>query len=141
MMFDTRMLMGFIHRRARHIGAALLAVGLVIAAQPVLANSSAHLLIGHNEIGRTQHVQIGVNKSIIIDLQTKATRSPFFPERSSARVWTRPSASDRENSGAGVPGFRKKVEGTSAMGEEGWIGERGTNRRRGQIFSRVALTR
>lgn len=72
MMFDTRMLMGLVHRRARHVGAALLALGLAFAAQPVLASSSAHLLIGHNEIGRTQHIQIGVNKSIIVDLPVEA---------------------------------------------------------------------
>lgn len=72
MMFDTRMLKGFFLPRARHIGAALLALGLALGIQPVLASSSAHLLIGHNEIGRTQHIEIGVNKSIIIDLPLEA---------------------------------------------------------------------
>ncbi|WP_196259944.1 type II and III secretion system protein family protein [Pelagibacterium limicola] len=52
--------------------AGLAALGLAMAAAPAVANSSAHLLIGHNEIGRTQHIQIGVNKSIIIDLPVEA---------------------------------------------------------------------
>ncbi|WP_116653294.1 type II and III secretion system protein family protein [Pelagibacterium sediminicola] len=72
MMFDIRMLKGVFLPRARHLGAALLALGLTLGVQPVLASSSAHLLIGHNEIGRTQHIEIGVNKSIIIDLPLEA---------------------------------------------------------------------
>lgn len=47
-------------------------LGLVMATGPGLASSSAHLLIGYNEIGRTQHVQVGVNKSIIVDLPVEA---------------------------------------------------------------------
>jgi pilus assembly protein CpaC len=60
-------------QRFRHTALAIAAaLALAIAAQPAMANSSAHLLIGHSEIGRTQHVQIGVNKSIIVDLPVEA---------------------------------------------------------------------
>lgn len=53
--------------------AAMAALTLAITAPAALANSSsAHLMIGYNEIGRTQHVQIGVNKSIIVDLPVEA---------------------------------------------------------------------
>src|SRR5690606_34152387 len=55
-----------------HLLAILVLLWLAAAAQPALASSSAHLLIGHNEIGRTQHVQVGVNKSIIVDLPVEA---------------------------------------------------------------------
>lgn len=47
-----------------------LALGTV-AAVPASANSG-HLRIAHNEIGRTQHIQIGINKSVIVDLPVDA---------------------------------------------------------------------
>lgn len=52
--------------------AAAAAFGLALAVTPVLANSAAHLRIAHSEIGRTQHIQVGINKSIIIDLPVEA---------------------------------------------------------------------
>lgn len=51
-------------------------VGLVMAipliALPAMAATSPHLRIAHSELGRTQYVEIGVNKSIIIDLPVEA---------------------------------------------------------------------
>lgn len=52
--------------------AAAAALGLALTTLPVLANSAAHLRIAHSEIGRTQHIQVGINKSIIIDLPVDA---------------------------------------------------------------------
>jgi pilus assembly protein CpaC len=50
--------------------------GLLLAAlasaTPALAATSPHLRIAHSELGRTQYVEIGVNKSIIIDLPVEA---------------------------------------------------------------------
>lgn len=56
----------------RPLLALLAGMGLALAASPAFSSSSAHLLIGYNEIGRTQHVQVGVNKSIIVDLPVEA---------------------------------------------------------------------
>ncbi|UYQ71837.1 type II and III secretion system protein family protein [Pelagibacterium flavum] len=53
-----------------------LLTGLMLAAlagtTPVLAATSPHLRIAQSELGRTQYVEIGVNKSIIIDLPVEA---------------------------------------------------------------------
>ena len=51
------------------LGAALAVFALVA---PTLAATSPHLRIAQGEIGRTQYVEIGVNKSIIIDLPVEA---------------------------------------------------------------------
>ncbi len=58
----------------RHLRAALLAlfVMLVGTANAFAATSAAHLRIAYSEIGRTQYIEIGVNKSIIIDLPVDA---------------------------------------------------------------------
>jgi pilus assembly protein CpaC len=51
------------------LGAALAVLAL---AAPAFAASSPHLRIAQGEIGRTQYVEIGVNKSIIVDLPVEA---------------------------------------------------------------------
>ncbi|WP_164730535.1 type II and III secretion system protein family protein [Pelagibacterium montanilacus] len=59
---------------ARLLSAALLGLTLVLGLTvpgPALANSP-HLRIAHSEVGRTQHVEVGVNKSLIIDLPVEA---------------------------------------------------------------------
>lgn len=60
-------------RRALRMIVLGLAIGLG-SMTPALAqaNGSAHLRIASNEIGRTQYIQIGVNKSIIVDLPAEA---------------------------------------------------------------------
>ena len=55
--------------RALMLGLLLTALS---AAMPVLAATSPHLRIAQSEMGRTQYVEIGVNKSIIIDLPAEA---------------------------------------------------------------------
>lgn len=55
--------------RASFIGILALAV---FGAVPAFAATSPHLRIAHGELGRTQYVEIGVNKSIIIDLPVDA---------------------------------------------------------------------
>lgn len=59
---------------ARRIRAALAAllVGAAILTTPALAATTPHLRIAYGEIGRTQFVEIGVNKSMIIDLPAEA---------------------------------------------------------------------
>ena len=56
-----------------------LLTGLMLAAlagtTPVLAATSPHLRIAQSELGRTQYVEIGVNKSIIIDLPVEANQA------------------------------------------------------------------
>ena len=59
--------------RPDRLAAAL--AGLLAAAAlagPALGANSPHLRIAHSEMGRTQYVEIGVNKSIIIDLPAEA---------------------------------------------------------------------
>lgn len=48
------------------------ALAVFALAAPALAATSPHLRIAQGEIGRTQYVEIGVNKSIIIDLPVEA---------------------------------------------------------------------
>lgn len=65
-------LTGVIHRSRALLAAALmLALGIIDI--PALANGSPHLRIGQSEIGRVQHIEIGVNKSMIIDLPVEAS--------------------------------------------------------------------
>jgi len=47
-------------------------IGGALYALPAAASSAPHLRIAHNEVGRTQHIQLGVNKSVIIDLPVDA---------------------------------------------------------------------
>ncbi|SEA47635.1 pilus assembly protein CpaC [Pelagibacterium halotolerans] len=56
------------------IRALMVGIFLTIAlgALPATAATSPHLRIAHSELGRTQYVEIGVNKSIIIDLPVEA---------------------------------------------------------------------
>src|SRR5690606_9304235 len=50
-----------------------LALGTLLAAlAPASAATPPHLRIAQGEIGRTQYAEIGVNKSIIIDLPVEA---------------------------------------------------------------------
>lgn len=51
--------------------AALAVLGLGLIAAPAMANSP-HLRIAQSEIGRTQHIEVGVNKSVIVDLPVEA---------------------------------------------------------------------
>lgn len=50
-------------------GAVLVVLALTA---PALAATSPHLRIAQGEIGRTQYIEIGVNKSIIVDLPVEA---------------------------------------------------------------------
>lgn len=54
------------------IVAAAVTIGVLTLVAPALAATSPHLRIAHSEIGRTQYVEIGVNKSIIVDLPVEA---------------------------------------------------------------------
>ncbi len=58
--------------RSSAIGALLLAAPLAVAPQPVLAATSSHLVVSSAEIGVTQQISVGLNKSLIIDLPTDA---------------------------------------------------------------------
>lgn len=51
------------------LGAALAVFALIA---PALAATSPHLRIAQSEIGRTQYIEIGINKSIIVDLPAEA---------------------------------------------------------------------
>ena len=51
-------------------GAVLRCAGTVAASR--IGQFGPHLRIAHNEIGRTQHIQIGINKSLIVDLPVDA---------------------------------------------------------------------
>lgn len=52
---------------------AAFVVAFSVMSTPVLASSSPHLRIGQSEIGRVQHIEIGVNKSMIVDLPVEAS--------------------------------------------------------------------
>ncbi|SDG60907.1 type II and III secretion system protein family protein [Pelagibacterium luteolum] len=56
--------------RVRAVLAGLALATLV--AMPAMAQTAPHLRIAHAEIGRTQFVEIGVNKSMIVDLPAEA---------------------------------------------------------------------
>ncbi len=49
-----------------------LLLAALLSATPAIAATSPHLRIAHSELGRTQYVEIGVNKSIIVDLPVEA---------------------------------------------------------------------
>jgi len=58
---------------ARLVGGALLAAVLTTAApQMAAASSSPHVRVSAAEIGQTHHLEVGVNKSVIVDLPTQS---------------------------------------------------------------------
>ena len=57
-----------IKRFVKLIGIAIMALGLSLPTIPAFAQKFSHLRISSSEIGATQYVQIGHNKSMIIDL-------------------------------------------------------------------------
>ncbi len=56
----------------RLVCGALLAAALAFAGQPAQAVESSHLRVSAAEIGRTQYIEVGLNKSVIIDLPAEA---------------------------------------------------------------------
>lgn len=65
--------LGFYRVRSAVILASALLVGFgALTPVAVYAASGAHLRISYNEMGRTQFVQVGVNKSVIVDLPVDA---------------------------------------------------------------------
>src|SRR5690606_26085146 len=58
--------------RAAALPALIVLAALAIDAGPARADTPPHLRIASGEIGRTQYIEVGINKSVIVDLPAEA---------------------------------------------------------------------
>jgi len=58
--------------RAAALPALIVLAALAIDAGPARADTPPHLRIASGEIGRTQYIEVGINKSVIVDLPVEA---------------------------------------------------------------------